>query len=84
MAQRYEYDPDDLFQSTSRSEIERWVEDIETNASVGRRKGGIDLSGAEENFLDNVRNTLDRRNGEKPLTSKQLVWLKQIFDKAEG
>ena len=84
MASRHDYDPDDLYQSTRRDEIERWVDDIETNASVGRRKGGFDLNDAEENFMQNVRNTLDRRSGERPLSGKQLVWLKQIFDRAEG
>lgn len=78
------YDPEALYQETSRQDVEQWLNDINLNVRVGERGGGIDLTAAEEDFIASVQRTVRKKPGPRPLTGKQLAWLKQIYDRAEG
>lgn len=81
---RDDYDPDDLYGSVTREEIESMISDIEINAKAGAGNGGISLSAWEGDFMDSIRSQFEDRRGPRPLSGKQLVCLSKIHDRAEG
>lgn len=76
-----DYDPDDLVESTDPADLHTWLEEI-TDAI---EEGFWEPSSWEVDFLDNVQAALadwvESDDSPMPLTGKQLVSLRQIYDK---
>lgn len=79
-----DYDAEDLYETTSLADLIQWLEDCETNAEVPVSRGGTAFSEWEREFLASIREQFDlrvERGSRKPLTGKQLVVLKRMWDK---
>jgi hypothetical protein len=78
------YDPEELYQESTPDDIRKWLEACEENVEVGVTRGGTGFSERERDFLDSVRTQFDERVAQgrnKPLTGKQLAWLRSLYDK---
>lgn len=72
------YDPQDLYRNSSIPDIQEWLEACEDQMD--------ELSEKDQEFVDSVRQQFDaqvKRDYERPLTGKQLVVLRSIYDKLE-
>ncbi len=70
------YEPQDLYHRTSVEDIQEWLEACEDRVD--------DLSEKDQEQMDSVRQLFDakvKQDNERPLTGKQLVWLRSLFDK---
>jgi len=54
------------------------LEAVRTAAEIGGRRGGIDLSQWEDEFIDSIE---DRLNDGKGLTEKQQIILDKLWDR---
>lgn len=80
----YEDDPETLYQETSLEDMKKWIEDCETNAEVPLHRGGTAFTDWQREFLESVREQFDTRTAagsKKPLSGKQLVKLKEMWDR---
>lgn len=80
----YDLDADTLYEETSVEQMGRWIEDCEENAEVPLHRGGTSFTEWERDFLNSIREQYDARvaeNRKKPLSGKQLVVLKRIWDR---
>lgn len=78
------YDPEELYQNTTVADMQRWLEAIEENLEVGLHRGGTSFSEKEREFVESVREQFDERvkqGRSRPLSGKQLKWLRSIYDK---
>lgn len=72
-------DADDLFRTTTVAEMRRWLSDL---GEVTRAQNH-DLTEWEVEFVESVRKQFNSKYGRgvaKPLSGKQLVQLKKIWD----
>lgn len=77
------YDPEELYQETDRASIEKWLESVEENVAVGTARGGAAFSDREKEFILSVREQVDaRKDRQKPLSGKQLAWLRSLYDRS--
>jgi len=60
------------------AEIDEMLEDVETAAHVGQKRGGIDLTKWEKEFIESVHDQYNRRG---TLTTAQIDKLRQIWDR---
>lgn len=54
------------------------VEAVKTAAEIGRRRGGIDLSEWESEFVESIE---DQLNDQRSLSEKQMVILEKLYDR---
>lgn len=74
---------EELYQETDRASIEKWLEAVEENIAVGEARGGARFSDREKEFIESAREQLDgRASASKPLSGKQLAWLRAIYDRS--
>lgn len=71
-----------LYQETDPDTIEKWLEAVESNIEC-RHHGGTSYSDKEVEFIEDMRSHFeDRRGRSKPMTGKQLSWLKSLYDRS--
>jgi hypothetical protein len=71
-----------LYQNQSRTEIDEWLEAIESNIE-NERSGGTLYRDNEKQFVEDMRGRFcEKADWAKPLTGKQLKWLKSLYDKS--
>lgn len=78
------YDPEELYQQTTVADITKWLEACEENLEVGLHRGGTSFSEKEREFIESVREQFTERvaaGRTRPLSGKQLKWLRAIYDK---
>ena len=77
-----EEEAETLYHETDPDTIEKWLEAIETNIECEGR-GGTSYSDKEKEFIEDMRSLFEERRGRsKPLTGKQLRWLKSLYDQS--
>jgi hypothetical protein len=77
-----DYDPDDLYESTEPATIQKWLEACEEAAEVPLHRGGTAFSVKEREFIESLREQFDeRQTRRRPLSGKQLVWLRSLYDR---
>ncbi len=75
-------DAETLYQETDRETIEMWLESVEENIELEDR-GGTKYRDNEKEFVEDMRSRFEERHGRaKPLTGKQLRWLKSLYDRS--
>ncbi len=75
-------DAEDLYQSQTMKQVEEWLEAVETNVE-NEGSGGTVYRDNEKSFIEDMRSLVcERSTYTKPLTGKQLRWLKQLYDKS--
>lgn len=71
-----------LYQETEPETIEKWLESIETNIEC-KGRGGTEYSDKEAEFVEDMRSQFENRRGRaRPMTGKQLRWLKSLYDRS--
>ena len=71
-----------LYHNQTRDEIETWLEAVEANIE-NEGRGGTDYSDKEKQFVEDMRSRFhERGDWVKPLTGKQLRWLKALYDRS--
>lgn len=79
-----DYDADDLKETTTLDDVEVWLEAI----TEAIDESWYEPTHWETEFLDSIREKvegeLDLESDGQPLTGKQLVSLRQIYDKVDG
>lgn len=76
MGRFVEYDPDELYGSTDRDDIDKWMMSI-------RDADEDTFTDWENEFIESVEKQLERASSDKPLSGKQLAVLRRLYDKAE-
>ena len=75
-------DPEELYQAQTREQVEEWLEAVEANVE-NEGRGGTVYGDKEKQFVEDMRSNFCERSGtNKPLTGKQLRWLKSLYDKS--
>ena len=74
-------DAEALYQEQSRETVEGWLESVESNVEMEGR-GGTGYSDKEKEFIEDMRAKLVERSGDRPLTGRQLKWLKSLYDRS--
>jgi len=69
-----------LYQETEPEVIEKWLESVESNIEC-KGRGGTEYSDKEVEFIEDMRSQFENRRGRaRPMTGKQLRWLKSLYD----
>jgi hypothetical protein len=77
-----EEEAETLYQETEPETIEKWLEAVETNIEC-KGHGGTEYSDKEVEFIEDMRSLFEERRGRaRPLTGKQLRWLKSLYDRS--
>jgi hypothetical protein len=78
-----DYDAEELYQNTDSDSMERWLDDCEEVVDIDLSRGGPGFSSWEKEFLSSLREQFDERSSrtKKPLTGKQLVILRKLWDR---
>lgn len=75
-------DAEELYQNQTREEIEEWLECVETNIE-NEGRGGTVYKSNEKEFIEDMRSRFEEKSDwRKPLTGKQLKWLKALYDRS--
>lgn len=75
-------DAEELYQSQDRETVEKWLEAVEANIENAER-GGTKYDSKARDFVESARSQFEERSkSSKPLTGKQLKWLKALYDKS--
>jgi hypothetical protein len=73
---------EELYQDQTMKQVEEWLEAVETNVE-NEGSGGTVYRDNEKMFIEDMRSRVcERSTYTKPLTGKQLRWLKQLYDKS--
>ena len=78
------YDTEELYEETDIPTMTKWLEGCESGAEVALHRGGTDFSERERDFITSIREQLDenvKAGRKRPLTGKQLAWLRQLYDR---
>lgn len=67
---------DELYRITLRSDVEAWLSAVEEEVS---HTGAYTPKEAE--FVEDMRSEFESNRGAKPLSNKQLKWLKALYDR---
>lgn len=78
-----DYDPEDLYRDTGPDEMEKWLDACEEVKSIPRDRGGPGFGQWELEFIESIREQFDDRasKSKSPLSGKQLVKLRQLYDR---
>jgi hypothetical protein len=75
---------DCLYYGTARADIESWLElveaRIEQHSPTGQ--GCYPYSSREVEFIEDMRSNFESERGNRPLSGKQLKWLKDLYDRS--
>ena len=72
-----------LYYGTSRKDIEAWLEKVEARVEQHRPtgQGYYPYSDKETEFIEDMRSNFESERGDRPLSGKQLKWLKALYDR---
>jgi hypothetical protein len=79
-----DYDSEELYEETDVDTMRKWLEGCESAAEVPLHRGGTDFNEWERSFIESIREQFDERTEQgrsKPLSGKQLVTLRRLYDR---